>query len=219
MPVTLSECVRRLRAELGHSLVPAHGVQLEETLKYALERSQRELWVAWDWPQVAVYRTINIAQGSRLYNVPAGLTFESVRKLWRQEGSDWVPLDHGFSLDDEDLNQGSPIQWRWNADTSQIEINPTPLQAGVIKILGCKELAPFIADTDAATLDADCIVFAAAVDLCEEKDLQKKNNRLQRHLNNVFGNSFGSKRGWRIMGGGLYNTRRPARAWRDYIPS
>ena len=59
----LSVLVKNLRAEAGHSLSVAQGLNQVETLKYLCARTQEELWTAFVWPELTVRANVQMAAG------------------------------------------------------------------------------------------------------------------------------------------------------------
>ena len=75
----LQVMVRNLRAECGHALSVAQGVNQVDTLKYLLARTQVELWTAFTWPELVVRAPITLAAGQYLYPYPPSLGFDAIR--------------------------------------------------------------------------------------------------------------------------------------------
>ena len=129
----LSEMVVDLRAEAGHSLVLGQGTNMEDTLKYYLRRTQRELYAAFDWPQFMAYETVSVPAGSRTLPGFTNIQDEQVNNLWTRSGGTWLPILFGidpiaFSQFDPDQDQRSdPIQrYRYDPLAVALEIWPVP---------------------------------------------------------------------------------------------
>jgi hypothetical protein len=173
----LSEMVLDLRAEAGHSLLLGQGTNMEDTLKYYLRRTQRELYTGFDWPQFMIYETVAVPAGSR--HLPGFLNIidEQINTLWTLSGSSWVPLI--FGIDPLDYSARDPTadvrttrieRYRYDALASALEIWPLPQEDTQVMGLGQIKLPPLIADSDTSLLDGQLIVmFAAANILARQK--------------------------------------------------
>lgn len=223
---TLDNMVRSLRAEAGHSLNVAQGVNQLDTLKYILKRTQEELWTAFDWPTLEVRVNCAVGGGVYLYNWPAGMTFDQVRSTWWAEASsaEWYPVGYGIDEsrikpDDTNTQTGQPVQFWEAAGSDQFRIWPTPMSTASMRFKGLKTLGAFIAGTDVSTLDATCVVLFAAAELlarAKAEDAAMKLQKAQRHLQKLLGRKVSDKMKISTFGTG-YGSRRPT-AGIDYIP-
>ena len=222
----LSEMVTDLRAEVGHSLVGGQGTNMEDTLKYMLKRTQKELYRAYDWPAFIVDEQVDVAANSRYLPDFTNIDKEQVNDMWCRQGTEWYPITYGidpflYSLYDPDnAVVGFPIQ-RYKYD----EINGTfelwPITSIDTRVLGRGQilLPPLVNDTDISLLDGTLIVmFAAAHYLARQKDEDASimQGKAQTYLNSIMKNQGSQKRPTRSMAtadGG----RRP-RSGIDYIP-
>ena len=226
LKLPLSEMVTDLRAEVGHSLMNAQGTNMEETLKYQLRRTQRELYAAYDWPAMMMTEKQVVTAGSTHLAPFTNIIDDQVNDMWTTMGSEWVPMLYGigpaqYSLYDPDKDQrGWPIQ-RYSYDplTNTLAIWPIPTQDATVIAEGQMVLAPLVDDADTSTLDGQMVVlFTASTILARQKDedagivLQKANQ----YMNAIMKNQGSQKRPTRSMAradGG----RRP-RPGLDYIP-
>lgn len=199
--VQMKECLRTLRAEIGHSTDPAVGMNVEDALKALLERTQMRLWEEWDWSHLRVRRDISLSAGQRFYNVPADVPFERILSVSVRDGSRWKPLCYGitpedFNIYDPDLNQRSypprkyfvtedPADTAGNIDAyGMIEVWPLPDRnanaetlEGILRLEGIRSLRRFSEDNDRCELDHNLIIlYSAAEYLAREKaeDAQHK---------------------------------------------
>ncbi|MEY9184697.1 hypothetical protein ABIG06_006245 [Bradyrhizobium sp. USDA 326] len=205
--VQLSDLRRDLRAETGTSLNPAQGVQAQQSLDLVLDRQQRELWDAYNWPHLRFYVDVPLSQNQYIYAYPAAMPFDQILNIYvaTNSSSKWQRLDYGIKADmigPLGPNKGTPTRWanQVTVDTSgatpltdpvgKLAITPTPSAAGMImRIEGQAPLRPLTADTDKCVIDSKVIVlFAAAELLAAQKSeaaamkLQKAQNHLRRLL-------------------------------------
>lgn len=189
---TLGVLLSELRAECRYSQNQAHGINNRDSLVQVLKRTQRRLWMDWDWTHLRVSRDTRLLAGERYYNVPSDLTFERVEKNKAEVkfGGQWKPLAYGidekqYSIFDPRENQRSwPIE-RWDIaedpqDTAGLvdpygmfEVWPLPSDSGVVggnlegnlRLTGIRSLNPLSADADRCDLDSDLIVLYAAAEV------------------------------------------------------
>lgn len=215
----LQVMVKNLRAECGHSLSIAQGVNQAETLKYLLARTQEELWVAFVWPELKLRAGILLATGQYAYPYHADMPYDCIREAWTAPAgatadTHWTSVEYG--IDDEDMilpdntnsERGDPAQYWDNDGDTTFRIWPTPNTASRLRFVGQKKLAPFIADSDVSTLDATCIVLFAASDLlarAKAEDAAIKAQKAQRHLQKLLGNKVSAKMKVATLGGGSPN--------------
>lgn len=213
---SLGQLLDDLRAEVGHSLNPALGINTRDVLINVLQRQQKRLWEDYAWPFLKVDRDIPAQAGLRYYNIPADMTFERIEKVEFKWGDRWQPLSYGIGADqynqydsDRDIRSW-PLQ-RWDAtDDGRIEVWPIPVQDGsaattdgLIRISGIRKPRALVADADIADLDDQLIVlYSAAEVLARQKqaDAQNKLQQAQAHYarlkaRTAKGNTF-------VMGGG-----------------
>lgn len=222
--VLLRDCLRHLRAEIGHSTDPAVGMNVEDALITTLERTQSRLWEEWDWPHLMVYRDISISAGQRYYNVPTDVPFERIVSLTVRDGSYWKPLEYGitpddFNIYDPDLDERSypPRKWYVTEDPQDtagnidaygmIEIWPMPDRnanedtlEGVLRLKGIRSLRRFSQLNDRCELDHNLIVLYSAAELLSREksdDAQHKLTMAQQLLLKVKGNG-GKRKMWQL---------------------
>ena len=187
--VLMRECLRALRSEVGHSTSVVTGMNAEDSLVTALDRTQLRLWESWPWPHLIVSRAVPISSGQRYYNVPEDLHFERILSLEVRDADRWMPLDYGiesrhYEVYDSDLDQRCypPTNWYVTEDPQDtagnidgrgmIEIWPLPdrnhnsetLDA-TLRFRGVRLMRPFRAQTDRCELDHSLIVLYAAAEI------------------------------------------------------
>ncbi|WLB24959.1 hypothetical protein QIH85_24060 [Bradyrhizobium japonicum] len=242
--VQLSDLRRDLRAETGTSLNPAQGVQAQATLDVVIDRQQRELWDAYNWPHLKFVVDTPLQKNLAVYNYPAGMPFDQILHIYvaTSPSADWQRLDYGidgYMIRASGPQVGTPTRWsnQVSVDTSgaqpvtnptgKILITPTPNSSTMImRIEGMAPLTPLVNDTDKCIIDSKAIVlFAAAEILANQKSegasmkLQKAQNHLRRLLQDQ-----GADKRWNYNMGGRHRfgndpDRRRAVPYIDYIPS
>jgi hypothetical protein len=218
---TLSVMVKNLRAEAGHALSVAQGVNQYETLKYLLARTQEELWTAFVFPDLMIRANVAMAAGQYVYTfptTPVAMSFDMIRETWTaQSGStSWDELPYGIDEDcirpdNSNTSRADPVQ-AWDVeDTSNFRVWPTPdTTGGTVRFKGQRELAPLLADSDVCTIDATAIILFCAADLlarAKAEDATVKMQKAQRHLTKLLGNKISAKRKVGSLGGGAPSMR------------
>lgn len=194
--VQLRDLVTELRAEVGHSLSAAHGVNMLDTLKHYIRRVQRNLWEQHNWPSLSLHARIATVVGQRYYAYPDALDYKRIENVAVQWGTIWTPVTQGitpveYSIFDSQIGVGSdPIQ-KWDhveyellaeGETGNpngtgtyelrhmMELWPIPVSVYQVRLKGRMQLLPLIEEDDVCTLDSDLIVlFAAALILARQK--------------------------------------------------
>jgi hypothetical protein len=211
----LRECIRHLRGEIGHSTSTNVGMNVDDSLQVALERTQERLWEEWDWKHMEVTRDIEVAAGQRFYNVPPDLAYERISKAEFRWGNDWIELKHGitqrdYNVFDSDLDKRSwPVEaWDVTEDPQDtagnidgrgmIEVWPIPDRgtdattlAGTLRLTGIRMLGPFTQLNHRCELDHNLIVLYAAAEFLARKkspDAQMKLTQATQLLNRLRGN-------------------------------
>jgi hypothetical protein len=187
--VLLRDCLRSLRAEIGHSTSVVTGMNAEDALVTTLERTQKRLWEEWDWPHLMVRRIVPMAAGSRYYNVPADLYFEKIRKAEIRYSGEWRPVEPGidechYLICDSDIGQRShpveryqvtedPQDTGGNVDgRGMVEVWPIPdsnyspeTLEGALRFHGIRTIRRFSEPTDRCELDDSLIVLYSAAEI------------------------------------------------------
>lgn len=222
----LSEMVLDLRAEAGHSLMLGQGTNMEDTLKYYLRRTQRELYAGFDWPQFMAYETVEVPAGTRLLPGFTNIDDEQINTLWTRSGSSWVALTFGIdpvdfsAFNSADGARSNPIRrYRYDPLNAALEIWPIPSADTQVMGLGQIRLPPLVADSDKSLLDGQMIVmFAAANILARQKseDAGLVLNKAQQYLVSLQKQNGSQKRVAQSMA--FANGGRRPRPGLDYIP-
>lgn len=187
--VLLRECLRQLRAEIGHSTSTVTGMNAEDALIATLERTQQRLWEGWDWAHLWVRRVIPLAAGQRFYNVPADLFFEKIRKVEVRDCGEWRPVLPGidechYIVSDSDIGMRRyPVERYAHTEDPQdtagnidgrgmIEVWPIPDRNynpetldGALRTQGIRTIRRFSQLDDRCELDHNLIVLYSAAEI------------------------------------------------------
>lgn len=220
---SLGQLLDDLRAEVGHSLNPALGVNTRDVLINVLQRQQKRLWEDYSWPFLRVNRDIVAQAGLRYYNIPADLTFEKIERVQFKWGDRWQDLEYGigesqFNQYDSDRDIRSwPIQRWYVTDDNRIEVWPIPAQNGsaattdgLIRITGIRKPNPLVNDAHTADLDDQLIVLYAAAEILarqKQADAQNKLQQAQAHYARL--KARNSKGSTFVMGADYQDAYRP----------
>jgi hypothetical protein len=236
--VTLADLRKELRAEIGHSLSIAQGVNFQDTLDAQLRKMQEELWATHTWPHLIVRTEATLIAGQRYLDYPPKIQFAPIDSVWLSDGtSNYTELPYGigpelFNGYDSEAGQRSWPPQRWQNSVKfdvnnvmipgdgQFEFWPIPSRAGKVLIMSQALLPPLIADADRCVLDSYAItMFAASAILARQKseDAKVVLARAQEYLRRILGNQGGKKRRTRVLGGGSASSP-TARPYLDYVP-
>jgi hypothetical protein len=233
--VTLADLVHDLRAEIGHSLNPAHGLNSEESLMYLLDRVQQQLWVEFDWPMRRANRYVFFDKGDNFQPYPADMSFDGVVRVhWVDKGTGdkWTPVDYNINMVDDfgdvydDLNErrGRPKHWDHNQRDGAIRLWPVPDADGALRLHGLVDCPRMRMTTDKCTLDGILIVMRAAAELAARQklaDAQIKMQQAQTYAQRLLAKQRSVKRKPFVIGSGYDETDPSNRMYRpgiDYIP-
>lgn len=224
---TLSNLVTAVRAEAGHALSASQGVNVLETLKYLIARTQFELWTAFQWPTLTIRSDMTANVGQYIYEYPAEMGYDQIRAVFYGPAGllRWSPME--FQIPEECIAVGGqntllgPRAQFWDVhDETHFRIWPTPNAAGTLRLRGMKKLAPLVDDTDYCTLDPTLIVLMVSAELltrAKASDAEAKTQKAQRHLQKLLGDKISAKNKVSTFGA----SRRPITNLRpgiDYIP-
>lgn len=171
---TLEELVRMFRAATGQSLSAAAGLNVVESIQYALRLQQEMLYADNDWPHLRITRDEVVQAGQRYYTLPADLNFDKVEKAeFRDAGGigNWRPVAYGITSAnlnayDSDADQrADPVRAWAPHEEGQYEVWPVPAtDGGTLRFTGVLALPPLVQPQDTAVLDDQLIVLFAAAD-------------------------------------------------------
>ena len=200
---TLTQLVKMVRAEAGHALTPAQGLNTVESLKYLIQRKEYELWTAFTWPTLVVRAQVAGQVGQYKYAYDPLLPFDQIREVWWADGasSHYTPLDYGLKIDcikpdGSNTISGRPLIWEDGQDDTLFRVWPTPNTAGSFIFQGLKALNSLVNDDDYCTLDPTLIAMFSAAELLQRakaEDAAGKEKNAQRHLQKLLGNKVSAK--------------------------
>lgn len=219
--VPMIDLRRELRAETGQSLNPGQAVQAQQTMDIQLDRQQRELWDAYDWPHLRFFIDMPINAGLPMFGYPTDMPFDQINRVyWVGKGeSRWREISYGLRVNDIGVTVqqiGTPRRWGNRAvvnggvtnPTGLMIIVPTPAEDGTLRFEGQAPCTRLVADDDKCIIDSKAIVlFAAAEVLATQKAevATMKLGKAQNHLRRLLSNNGSEKRHNRNMGG-IYRT-------------
>lgn len=185
MPLLTLETMRdELRAEIGASLSPGHNLNQTETHYYVLRRTQRELYKAYDWPNLITEERVAVTAGDQYAGPFTDIDYEQINSIWSSYGSDWCEMEQGFTPADYSVydpsvdKRGYPIKkYRPRVGTEQIELWPRPSQDTTLIVRGQKKLGDLKDPDDVSTLDGTLIVLFAAADILSDWDRQSASTK------------------------------------------
>jgi hypothetical protein len=196
----LRDMLTDLRAEIGHSLNVAHGINDRETLLYYLNRTQLDLYRNYNWPQLIVDRDVPVADGQRYYTYPADLAFDDITNIWVLVNTVYNELAYGIGPYDMTVWNSDtgfkawPTQkWMHHADDNRFELWPVPdgsaaAQNAIVRLRGTKTVFKMVNDSDESTLPDNLIVLFSAAEILQRdgaKDatmkVQRANEAMRRH--------------------------------------
>ena len=216
--IQLRELIRGVRAEAGHSLSEAHGQAKRETLAYLLQRKQRSLWRAHDWPLLTHYWDQTFEAGDRYINYPDDVDPNRVNKVEHQWDSSWFLIPHGISMEDRSLydsdggERSDPLR-KWQHywipgmtvdQLGQMELYPIPASDGTVRVHGHARLASLVDDDDICTLDSDMLVLYVAGELLARSakaDSELKLREAESIRRNILGQSGADRSSMATYGG------------------
>lgn len=216
--VQLSQLRRLLRAETGQTLNVAQGSNAQGLYDIMLERTQQELWESYEWPHLRFTVDMPLATGQRYYSYPAGITFESVNRVWCQDGQQWLPVKYGIDVPDYGANGGEdarafPVR-HWSnrveivsgkvVPAGKIEVLPVPSKDGVLRFVAQAKPNALQADADICVLDSTLIVLYAAAEILAAQKAENAGLKLQKaqqYLRRLFANQSADKREITVLGG------------------
>jgi hypothetical protein len=242
--VRLIDLRRELRAETGQSLNPAQGVQAQASMDIVLDRQQRELWDAYQWPHLRYIIDMDLSAGQPSLSYPPSMPFDQISRIYvsRGPGQKLAPLSYGIRAYDvpvgaEAPQTGTPKLWAnliavdANNETDptsfSIQFYPLPDADMTVRFEGQAPCTTLSADADVCIIDSKAIVlFAAAEVLAQQKNeaAALKLTKAQNYLRRILQNQGADKRASYNMGGNHrvdHLALRPysgARAGIDYIP-
>lgn len=217
--VTLDRMRVELRAETGQSIAyTLHGVESQKTQDLILDRQQRELWDAYHWTHLEIYRDIALASGQADYDYPLDMPFDQISRInvATGPGAQWCTLLYGIKATDIPVGgptRGTPRQWANKVTvaggvtdpTGQITLLPVPnIEGMTMRLDGQAPCTELKADGSKCIIDSKAIVLFAAAEIMAVQKSEAaalKLTKAQNYLRKLLINSGADKRGNYNMGG------------------
>lgn len=230
--VALIDLRRDLRAESGQSLNPAQNVQSQATQDNQIDRQQRELWDAYQWPHLRYWVDVPLAQGQAVVDYPQEMPFDQINRIFISDGaSQWKPLAYGLHAFDIAVTPQTGTPQRWGNKVTvtggvtnpigKIQFVPTPSANVTLRFEGQAPCNPLVADDDKCVLDSKAIVLFAAAEILATQKVEAaalKLTKAQNYLRKLLANSGADKRSNYNMGGNNRIDHFGARPYRGYVP-
>jgi len=200
---TLANLVEMVRAEAGHALSPAQGLNTEQTIKKTIIRVERELWTAFEWPTLMVREQLPVQRHQYRIAYGSSLKYDQVRQAWWSDGNRFHPME--YSIPEQGIKPDGTNTWEsttvthWEddgADDTLFRIYPTPSQDGYIRFKGMKPLKPLVDNDDVCTLDSVAIATRTAAEMltrAKSQDAELKMQGFQRHIQKLLANAVSNK--------------------------
>src|SRR5262245_419381 len=230
--VALIDLRRDLRAETGQSLNPAQGVQSQASQDIQLDRQQKELWDAYQWPHLRYWidKTVNANQS--ILDYPTEMPFDQINRIFISDGaSNWQTIDYGLHAYDivPNASPGNPLRWANQVTVTggktdpvgKILLVPTPASAITLRFEGQAPCNPLVDDADRCVLDSKAIVLFAAAEILAVQKVEAaamKLTKAQNYLRRLLQNQGADKRASYNMGGNHRIDHFGGRANRSYVP-
>lgn len=191
--VTLTEMLDMLRGEAMLSTNPNLSNNLTPNLKQILQRTQRQLWLNYDWKFLKKWADKIVSAGQRFYDFPTNLDSARINMVHYRWNNLFIPLEKGIQPEDYnafDSEAATPIRadpvMRWDyydVNETQFQIHPIPATdgsatTGYVRFSGILNLNAFVADNDRCTLDADLIVLFAAAEILTPRNPEQAKQKL-----------------------------------------
>jgi len=196
--LTLTELLKRTRAEAGQSITTVHNAQSDAILTEKLNAGQELLATEYRFPELQVETTITTIIGTSTYSFPTDLDLNQTCEVWCSLGSVWVPVRYGIGRTERSAYPASTQSWpvlRWEVkvgtgatQTKTIELWPEPSAIGTIRMTGHKIMQAMTTGTDVSTIDGTLLsLYTAGNLLARQKaaDAELVLSRAQRHASNL----------------------------------
>lgn len=170
---TLRELIEMVREESGHSTHPAVGQADTDRIAALLRRTQRRLYLDFDWPHLYTEVEEKLAAGARYYGYEVGVDPERIRAVYAEDvNGNWNPIEYGIFpthyniIDSENDSREDPVRRWMMRDNGSYEVWPMPATDNLrLKFTGLREIPPLKAMDDRCILDADLLAMYASAEL------------------------------------------------------
>jgi hypothetical protein len=203
--------VSMFRDEVGMSSNVGQGVNVIESIKGLLRRTQNRLYEDNDWPFMVKDVSEALVTDGRYYTFDATINFDRIIKADVKYSDSWRPLQYGIGVEqynaqdsDDGVTNDPALCWQ-HYGVNQYEVWPVPASNDqTIRFRAYRKLSALVADSDTADLDDNLIVLYAAAEWCLKNgsaDAEAKQAAAQNHYKNLKGNA--NKQKMFVNGGGL----------------
>jgi hypothetical protein len=183
-----------------------------------LDRQQRELWDAYQWMHLRIYRDVTLSSGQADYTYPLDLPFDQISRIniATSSSAQWRTLLYGIRATDIPVGgpkRGTPCQWANKVTvaggvtdpTGQITLLPVPdVEGMVMRLDGQAPCTTLATSTDRCIIDSKAIILFAAAEIMAVQKSEAaalKLTKAQNYLRKLLINSGADKRGNYNMGG------------------
>jgi hypothetical protein len=132
---SLSTLIAQLRNEIGASSNTGQGVNQIPQLTQILQRTQRRLWLDYNWPHLLIDRDEPLLSGQRYYTFDPDIDYNRIVGAWVKYSNIFEPIGYGFNptiysaVNSEMGAKSDPVQlWR-HYEGNQYEVWPVPATA------------------------------------------------------------------------------------------
>ncbi len=211
----LSDLLVQLRAEAGHSVLTAAGIDNKAALVQILNSVQDVLYDDFNWPFKKIMPFLNLTTGTRYYDLPASIDFEHIVNVAVYYNATPVPISKGIGYseyaiyDSEASVKSTPVQ-RWDikftGTKEQIEVWPVPEDnTQKLQFVGVQKLVRMVNDADKATIDDTLLVLTCAAEILarqKNEDAPLKQKRAAARYKQLRG-LYDQSSDTFVMGGGV----------------
>lgn len=226
--VSLGTLLDNLRNEAGLSSLVSLSINQKPQMIRLLQRTQRRLYAAHDWPFKHITTDKLTVAGQRYYDFPTNMDPEKAVRLSYRFGTQWIPIPRGITpahysaFDSDNLARNSPLQrWEYYGGAANVQFEAWPIPSingtangdGTMRWSGVKSLAPLINESsDTCEIDSDVLVLFCAAEMLAGRDAKDAAAKLQAAkdmLRDMKGDL--KKRQQTAMGAGQTNSEQPIR--------
>lgn len=172
--VSLGNLIDDVRAELGLSGDPGHGVGDQTRIRRAINRAYEEVYRRREWPMLSrTFPRVAMQAGQRFYDPPTNLKIEDIQeqRVWWNDQP--YPLERGigvaeYAMFDPESRSDPVLKFdvRYHdtpSNKAMIEVWPTPASAQCeLEFVGAYNKAHLVEDSDVCLVDAECVILFAA---------------------------------------------------------
>lgn len=225
--VSLGTLLDNLRNEAGLSSLVSLSINQKPQMIRLLQRTQRRLYFAHDWPMKHITADKLAVAGQRYYDFPATMDPEKAVRLSYRFGTQWIPIPRGITpahysaFDSDNGARNSPLQrWEYYGGAANVQFETWPISSingtlngdGTMRWSGVKVLSQLVNDDDTCEIDSDILVLFSAAEMLAGRDAKDAAAKLQA-AKDMLRDTKGDmkKRQQTAMGAGQSNSEQPIR--------